>query len=582
MKVLINQLNGTPGDIPGNVAKIKDAMRVGFLEEADLIVTPELGIPGYLVKDMMYQDGFVKANLQGLAQIAEYSTKAHDKDAIIVVGYIDANQTGRGKPFRNMAAVIQNGCIIATYAKQLIPFYDVFDEGRYFEPGTSPCIIRIKNENWGLCICEDVWGADKGEQGYNYSKDPVKEYAGLGVKNLLVINASPFAKNKVFVRDDILTAASGDGKVIYCNTSGGQDDLVFEGSSSYYRNGYRKAFLGMSTPWAVFDTEATTPWDAYDPKDRLLEALTVSLRDYVNKSGFKSVVVGSSGGIDSALVLAISCMALGPQNVHAIRMPSALSSPGSLTDAKQLHDNLGCWDYVVPISHMGEVDRVNKLLMDSMAGPENKEGLLVHPGGLETKPAPANYNLISHENIQARMRGMILMHFSNAFGALLVTTGNKSELAVGYCTLYGDMCGGFALLSDLYKTEVYGLALHINKKHKREIIPRACISKPPSAELAPGQKDTDSLPQYVVLDSILKWHIEAGGNDFQEFKESHYVSVLRDWLDSPAAEASFHEVLNKVARNEFKRKQAAIGPKVSRVAFGSGRRYPIVGRLCLL
>lgn len=595
MKALIAQINTTPCDFEGNTAKIKEGIKKGFEQKADLVIFPELSIPGYLCRDKVYEHGFVTENLKRVREItAFYDVCSYEHPnhlPHVVFGYIDANRTGVGKPFRNMAAVLHNGTIIARYAKHLLPFYDVFDEGRYFEPGKELAVIEVRGQRWGICICEDVWN-DKDQDDYSYRCNPIQQYREIGVKNIISLNSSPFVQGKIEKRIKMLCAATENGgQAFYVNQFGGQDELMFDGHSFHVQNGRLTYLLkeSMATGNDAYglmdsdneDNQAVSYMYFHDHSDEILyNALKWCFRDYVRKSGFTNVVLGSSGGIDSAVVAALACDALGPENVHGVRMPSVYSSEGSKDDALSLHKNLGCHDYIVPIEHIslvaGIVEAVEKSNPD-----------------LKNQP----YNKVADENIQARLRGMSVMHLSNAYGMLPVTTGNKTELALGYCTLYGDMNGGYAPINDLYKLEVYRIARYINTKAGKEIIPVNIIDKAPSAELAPGQTDEASLLPYAILDPIVRAYVEDYVGTFAEFRDwagrNGMAAVMTlgnkgweeksgllnpEWFTKPEAQEKYKKMIRLININEFKRRQAAPGIKVSKVAFGSGRRLPIVKR----
>lgn len=603
MKTLLCQVNTTPGDFAGNTQKIKEGIRKGFEEGVDLIVFPELTIPGYLVRDMIYEKGFVEKNLAALQEIiAAYdilSLEGFESKPVVVVGYIDHNRSGVGKPYLNRAAVIQNGHLVANYTKRLLPFYDVFDEGRYFESGTDLTVINVGDKKFGIIICEDGWN-DKGMDNYDYRDCPLEKYREIGVHNIISINSSPFAVGKPQKRmgmfapinkgDYVCDNPNYKGTFIYVNQIGGQDELIFDGNSFISEGGRISAYMPIhgtgDQTYCVYDSKhpnlyKLNPIHYFDHNadEVLYQALKLGLKDYVTKSGFKEVVIGSSGGIDSAVVLALACDALGPQNVHGIRMPSIHSSEGSKTDALTLHENLGCWDYMVPISHEPFLLHINESLLAEI--PLNSENLarkmLNHKA----------YNKVADENIQARLRGLVIMHYSNAFGALPLTTGNKTELAVGYCTLYGDMNGGFAPINDLYKLTVKRIARHINKRAGKVIIPEVIIDKPPSAELSPGQTDESSLLPYSILDPIVFVYIEQYMGDFANFTDwcgkAHFHAYpdynqdeLLEWTAKEGAKDQYNRMIRLIKLNEFKRRQAAPGIKTSQVAFGTGRRLPIV------
>jgi len=575
MKTALAQINTTPGDFDGNLAQIKEWIAISKLTNVDLLIFPELSIPGYLTADMMYRTGYVNKNLQVLQQVVNLTAGS---TMHVVIGYIDRNAKGIGKKFANKAAVISNGTIVATYQKQLLPFYDVFDEGRYFEPGTDLTVVNIKGQKWGICICEDVWN-DKGSDDYNYSNNPLQKYREIGIENIISINSSPFVKGKPLARVNMLK--NSVKQLIYVNQIGGQDELVFDGNSFHVKDGEvihyckERANLGsIPSDWFYDVSEVTkAPQWEYRNLEFVLkeksniqdvyEILVLGLKDYVRKTGFKDVVVGSSGGIDSAVVLALACDALGERHVHGIRMPSVYSSKGSVDDALALHDNLGCHDYLVPIDHKADVEKVVKIFK-------------AQKNSLTEKTV----NPVAEENWQARQRGKILMHFSNAFGALLLTTGNKTELALGYCTLYGDMNGGFAVINDQYKMMVYELAKYINSKRPVACIPIQIIYKAPSAELAPGQTDEASLLPYPILDEIVKANIEYYVDEFEEFKEwinsNTCNSSVYEWAKQEGCKEQFDRMMRIIEMSEFKRRQAAPGIKTCKVSFGTGRRLPIV------
>jgi len=566
MKTLMCQINTTPNDFLGNYQQVEDALLSAEKEKRhyDLIVFPELTIPGYLCKDMMFRRGFVEQNLDSLKKITEI---CYYEGTTVIIGYIDRNYDGYGKPFRNMAAVIKEKRIIATYQKHLLPFYDVFDEGRYFEPGKSLTVIDIAGQKWGICICEDLWN-DKGSDDYNYTFNPLEDYRKRGIYNIISINSSPFVRNKPKKRMEMISKSADLGTIIYCNQIGGQDELVFDGNSFIAERGKIKACAGMNKYQEYDSTNKLDQWGSV-VRDEPYNIIKLGLQDYLRKTGFKQVVVGSSGGIDSALVLAIACDAIGPENVHGIRMPSVISSDHSKNDAKELHDNLGCHDHLVPIDH----DSFVRHILSNVGMPN---------------PKP-----IADENIQARLRGMILMYFSNAFNALLLSTGNKTELALGYCTLYGDMNGGFCPINDLYKMQVYEMARFYNMNGRfpvkdgrpPNLIPENILTKAPSAELAPGQTDEASLMPYPILDTIVKAYVESYVADFRGFRDycfgaEHFVNdpIVSKFASSPIHKdaCEYNRMIRLINLNEFKRRQAAPGIKITPVAFGVGRRLPIV------
>jgi NAD+ synthetase len=521
----------------------------------------------------LYDESFIEKNYNSVGVI-----KAESKnypDLRIVVGCVDINTKGIGKPFTNMALVIHNGFVVARYTKQLLPFYDVFDEGRYFEPGTDTTVFEIDGNRFGLTICEDIWN-DKEQKKIAYPDNPVQRYRELEIDCLINLSSSPYCKNKPFKRQQMVEKIAPDFPkgVIYVNQIGGQDELVFDGCSTYVV----KANSNSIYTRILMDAEDSTPTyrvfefgnesyqgnnvetrDFIRHSNKYVKKMLVNgLRDYLNKSGFKQIVLGSSGGIDSALVACLAAEAIGPENVHCIMMPSVHSSDHSLSDAKQLHKNMGCHEYKMPITHLPVVD--------SLVGNFGFAVDATEDGNI------ANYNTIADENIQARIRGSYIMWFSNASGALTLTTGNKTELAIGYATLYGDMCGGYAPICDLYKMEVYALAKEFYKKW----IPENIITKEPSAELAEGQFDSNELLPYAWLDLIVEYYIEKNIHNWDVFK-SHVAAE-----EAGVTREDYNSIIIRIDNNEFKRRQYAPGTKISRKSFGIGRRIPIVkGKKCL-
>lgn len=586
MLISMCQINTTPNDFEGNTEKIIRGINKTGDDGADIVVFPELTIPGYSVKDLVYESSFIETNLIVLQKICEHS-KTY-KNLHIIVGYIGKNNSGTGKKFTNMAAVIKNGVVIATYQKQLLPFYDVFDEGRYFEPGNELTVLEIKDEKFGLTICEDIWN-DKGQDDYNYDNNPLQKYTKLGIKNIINLSSSPYAKGKPNTRHVMLNEITEVSNItlFYCNQYGGQDELVFDGKTSVYKNGRILQLLKTDLcpmkasdkiEILTFDTKKQMGFVDYNAEFEIdhYKMTLLGLHDYVTKSGFAKVVLGSSGGIDSAVVASLACQALGPENVICVMMPSIYSSSGSVDDAKELHKNLKCNEYLVPIEHENLMHKINcSFGFEELSEDKQKYNLL------------KIYNTVADENLQARMRGQIIMHYSNATGALPLTTGNKTELAVGYCTLYGDMNGGFNPIGDLYKMQVYEMAKKINSYHNKEIIPISIIEKAPSAELAPGQTDESSLLPYPILDRIVQAFIEYKINnvdDFYEFVLSKSYSSkenIKAWYaNKKEAIKDYDKIKSLIYNSEFKRRQSAPTIKLSRVAFGTGRRIPIVkGRI---
>ncbi len=566
MKICLGQINTTPGDFAGNLAAILNGIESASAQKADVIVFPELSIPGYLSQDLMYHIRYVDRNLETLNKIVEAS-KSHP-GLHIVVGYIDRNPDA-GKPFFNMAAVVRHGSIVGTYKKQLLPFYDVFDELRYFEPGDELLTIEIAGKRVGVTICEDLWN-DKGSDDYNHKTNPFAKYRDASVDVVVSLNSSPFVRGKPAKRLKVIGPGTVDGPaVVYVNQYGGQDELVFDGRSFVIAGG-ELLHMANGIDQDSFECVELNARPVLQPdleRPSLYDMLVLCLRDYVFKTGFKRLVLASSGGVDSAVICQMACDAVGAENVHAIRMPSKFSSDHSRDDALLLHKNLGCIDYEVPIDHDVTVDFVNECLARDKT-----------PGDLVIDKLNAGYGHVADENIQARLRDLYVMHFSNAFDAMPLSTGNKTESACGYYTHF-DMNFSFAPIKDLYKFQV----LNIARQHPA--IPENIWRKPPSAELAEGQTDEASLLPYSVLDPIAAAHIEDYISTFDEFgvwaqqygsEFTSSVEELNAWLQSKPAEADYRRIINMIGRMEYKRRQTCPGTKVSRVAFGIGRRLPIV------
>ena len=540
MKIGCAQINPTVGDLGGNLEKIAAAYGRLSAAGADLVIAPELAIAGYPPQDLVFKSRFVPQNLEMLERLR---AMVGERTALLV-GYVERNE-GRGKPFHNAAALLVHGQPVQKTYKSLLPTYDVFDEDRYFEPARSVTPLVLRGQRIGVTICEDIWTENYLPRPF-YEVEPVRSLIEQGAELIVNLSASPFNLGKPAVRREMVTAlAQKHGlAVCYCNVVGGNDQLVFDGNSfAVNRRGELIAQLpGFQEANVVVDMESST---AVAPEQRetsadLLDALSLGVRDYMHKCGFRSAVLGLSGGIDSAVVAAIAVRALGPENVVGVSMPSPYSSRGSIEDALALARNLGIKCLQIPIDDAFRSFKAQ--FAEVFAGlPEDT----------------------TEENMQSRLRGMILMSLSNKFGHILLTTGNKSELAVGYCTIYGDMAGGLAVISDVPKTMVYDLACWMNRE--REVIPRATIEKPPSAELKPGQVDRDTLPPYEILDEILRLYVE-------ENLSAHDIAARG--FD----EETVRWVQRRVDLNEYKREQAAPGLKVTSRAFGIGRRMPIAQR----
>jgi NAD+ synthetase len=536
MKIGYAQINPTVGDLKGNFEKIAAAYERLARAGAELIITPELAITGYPPQDLVFKSRFVPQNLEVLEQL-----HALVGEAALLVGFVDRNE-GRGKPFHNAAALLQRGQPIQKKHKSLLPTYDVFDEDRYFEPECDIAPLTFKGRKIGVTICEDIWTERYLARPY-YDLEPVRSLVEQGAELIVNLSASPFNLGKPAVRREMVGELAKTYRVpiFYCNAVGGNDQLVFDGNSIAVNDrgqliAQLPAFQEAET---VIDSDQSLGIDAplRETCADLFDALSLGVRDYLQKCGFKSTVLGLSGGIDSAVVAAIAVNALGAENVVGVSMPSPYSSQGSIDDALALARNLGIKCHQIPIG--------NAFAAFKAQFAEIFQGL------------PED---TTEENMQARLRGMTLMALSNKFGHLLLTTGNKSELSVGYCTLYGDMAGGLAVISDVPKTMVYDLARWMNRE--REIIPASTIEKPPSAELKPGQKDQDTLPPYDILDEILRLYVEENMSAHEIAAHGFDEKVVR-WVQ------------RRVDLNEYKREQAAPGIKVTSRAFGVGRRMPI-------
>lgn len=541
MKIGLAQINTIVGDLKGNGEKLLDAYRQLVTDGAELVLTPELAVAGYPPRDLLFKSRFVADNVARLTEIA-----AAIGEVPAVIGFVAQNPSEQGRRFFNAAAWCENGTVKHVIHKCLLPTYDVFDEDRYFEPAEQTGLIEWRGQRIGVTICEDVWNHPAVPTRRHYDADPVAQLAEAGVDLILNLSASPWHSGKKLLREQLLGEAARRCAcpLVYCNLVGGNDELIFDGHSKVMAaDGSLLAGLaGFAEDWRVIDTAANASAEAPSYRQEELadihDALVLGLRDYAHKSGFRKALVGLSGGIDSAVVGALAKEAFGAENVIGISLPSAISSQHSKDDAHVLAGNLGIRFETLPIA--GLVEAAGEALGPLFAG--TKLG-------------------VAEENIQARARGLLLMAVSNKFGALLLTTGNKSEIAVGYCTLYGDMAGGLAVISDLPKMQVYALARHINREG--EVIPENTIEKTPSAELRPDQKDEDSLPPYPVLDDILHRYVEEG-KSAAEITEAGFDGE------------TVHDIIRKVDLNEYKRKQAAPGLKITPLAFGVGRRIPIV------
>ena len=541
MRIALAQLNTTVGDIAGNERLVLEAYRRGVDAQVDLVLTPELSLTGYPPRDLLLREAFIRANQAALERLA-----AAVGDVGLIVGFVGENPVRPGRPLTNAAALLHRGQVVAIRTKTLLPTYDVFDEDRYFEPASQNAVIHWEGRRLGLTICEDIWNdAEFGVQ-RRYRPDPAAALVASGAEILINLSASPWQLGKEQRRCGLLRSLARRHQVpvVYCNLVGANDELVFDGRSLAFNaeGGCIAEANHFSEDFVVVDTEAALDRPLASVADEALlhDALVLGTRDYVRKCGFKSVVMGLSGGIDSALVAALAVDALGAENVRGLALPTEFSSAGSIDDARSLAANLGIRFDVVPIQ--GSFEALKRQMAPLFEGrPEDT----------------------TEENLQARLRGVTLMAMSNKFGSLLLTTGNKSELAVGYCTLYGDMCGGLAVISDLPKTWVYRVSRWMNRD--REIIPDSSITKAPSAELRPNQTDQDSLPPYDVLDAILEAYVV----------EDRSVAEI---IALGFREADVRRVVRLIDLSEYKRRQAAPGLKVTSRAFGVGRRQPVAQR----
>jgi NAD+ synthase (glutamine-hydrolysing) len=541
MKIYLSQINTIVGDLEHNYRRILKEMERGRGAGADLIVFPELTLLGYPPRDLVLQKDLIDDNLAVLEKIS-----AQTQAIGVVVGYVDRNPATEGKGLFNAAALCADGKVLSRHYKTLLPTYDIFDEARYFDPAPSVHTALFRGKKIGITICEDIWNVPPlGANHRLYKIDPVKELISQMPDLLINISACPFALDKRKIREDVVreTALRAGAPVLHVNLVGGNDSIIFDGWSAVFDSegrlvansrDFEEDAILYDMKRGEGERRPTTAMGA----ERLFAALKLGLADYVRKCGFEKTVLGLSGGIDSALVAVIAAQALGPDRVVGVSMASRFSSQGSMDDAAELARRLGIEYIALPIE--GPFEAFLELLKPQFQG------------------TPFN---VAEENIQARIRGTLLMALSNKFGWLVLSTGNKSELAMGYCTLYGDMSGGLAVISDVPKTLVYELAAYINRE--KEVIPRAIIEKAPSAELRPNQKDTDSLPPYEILDPIIREYVEER-KSAEEIAASlgHDLKFVRG-------------ILQTIYRNEYKRRQAAPGLKVTSRAFGEGWRMPI-------
>jgi NAD+ synthase (glutamine-hydrolysing) len=546
MRIALGQINPTVGDLSGNVALMVRFAREAAARNAELIVFPELSITGYPPRDLVEKPDFIERSERAVEHLAE-ATK--DLPLSIITGYVGRSHKTSGKQATNSAAVIRRGEVVMRQTKILLPTYDVFDETRNFVPADSQSIWHTRGHDVALTICEDAWNDKEFWQHQLYGRDPVDELIQKGAKMIVSINGSPFQLGKRELREEMFRAMvrRHNAPAIVVNQVGGNDQIVFDGTS-FAMDAAGNVIASAASfredlVIADLDTgEGDKHADLRDECEAVYEALVLGTRDYIRKCGFERVLIGLSGGIDSSLTAVVAVDAVGRENVRGVAMPGPFSSEHSVADARTMAERLAIQFDIVPITPA--YDEMLRTLAPVFSG---------------RKPD------VTEENIQARLRGLTLMSLSNKFGAMVLTTGNKSELAVGYCTLYGDMCGGLAVISDVPKTMVYSLSRVANRRHNGAI-PESVFEKAPSAELRPDQKDSDSLPPYDVLDGILRLYIEENFGVPEIAAElSLSVELVRD-------------VVKKVDKNEYKRQQAAPGLKVTSKAFGIGRRFPIAQR----
>ena len=539
MKLAIAQINPTVGALEDNKKKIVSFINLAQEARADLVVFPELAVTGYPPEDLLLKKGFVADDLKLLRELAPYSKKID-----IIVGFVD---TKDGENY-NAAALLRRGGIEGVYRKMCLPNYGVFDEKRYFKPGSEPFVFTSGDGiKIALTICEDIWDL----------KGPALRSIAAQKPNVVInISASPYHFEKERMREEILkgVVSACGAAVVYCNMVGGQDELVFDGASmvldekGVFRYRSRRFEEGMgvnslsSKGGRIFVRSLGKSEKQLDHTEEIYKSLVLGTRDYIRKNGFFKAVLGLSGGVDSSLVAKIACDAIGKENVKAVAMPSVYSSQGTKRDALAVAKNLGIKLINIPI------DPILSSCLSALS-----------------KEFKGTKRDIAEENLQARIRGNMLMALSNKFGWLVLTTGNKSEISMGYCTLYGDMAGGFAVIKDVPKTLVYKLVDFVNKKEGRKIIPASVIKRPPTAELRPNQRDEDTLPPYKVLDPILKLYIEEDRSSEEIAKLGFDKRLVRD-------------IINTVDRNEYKRRQAPPGVKITPKAFGRDRRLPIVNK----
>jgi NAD+ synthase (glutamine-hydrolysing) len=542
MKIALAQINTTVGDFAGNLERVRESLARGRASGVDLVVFPELTLSGYPAEDLLERKDFLEAARAALEEAAA----ATREGPAAVVGVPLPGEAPLGKPVHNSAVLLEGGRVAGVQHKTLLPTYDVFDEARYFQPAAEHRVFEFRGLALGLAVCEDVWNDPEFWPRRLYALDPVEELAKRGARAICVLSASPFSVGRARFRLRMLqtTVRRHGVDIFFSNLVGGNSSLIFDGSSYVLDRRGELLARGKSfeEDFVVQDLERreSLVLEADDDVADAYRALVLGTRDYLRKSGFERVVLGLSGGIDSSLTAAIARDAAGAENTIGVSLPSRYSSEGSEKDARTLAERLGIRFHRVPIEEMfgASLSSLEPVF----------QGL------------PSD---VTEENLQARIRGTLLMAISNKLRALLLTTGNKSELAVGYCTLYGDMCGGLAVISDVPKTLVYRLARYVNRR--TEVIPRSSLEKPPSAELRPGQTDQDTLPAYEVLDPIVEAYVERGLSPAEIVAEGHQREVV-------------DQVVGMIDAAEYKRKQSAPGLRITSRAFGPGRRFPLVER----
>ncbi len=551
MKIRTQQLNPTIGDIEANTSAILQAMEAAEAANIELLILPELVVPGYPPMDLLERPSFLEAVYSANDRIISSSN-----ETAVIFGSVTPNTSGFGRKCYNSALVTLKGSLTGKVHKTLLPTYDVFDDLRYFEENKDFECIGIKGKKFGITICEDIWYNENDIQYHTYEINPAKELRDRGAEAIINISASPYTKTKPESRRRMLQnhVKELDLPIFYANQVGANTEIIFDGDSMVIDTQedvvaraplFKEAFLDVD--WDSESGEFKADKDLKEVPENIecmFNALVLGLKDYLSKTGITDkVILGLSGGIDSALVTCIAAEALGSQKVTAVTMPSEFSSKGSISDSVQLAENLGIELHRISIKELynGYLDKLGPLFEGTSFG-------------------------VAEENLQSRIRGDLLMAISNKFGHMLLNTGNKSELATGYCTLYGDMAGGLGIIADLYKTEVYEMASWLNKKHyKKEIIPQSIIDKAPSAELKPDQQDSDTLPDYEILDTVLELYIE---------KQLSADAIVAEGYERKTVK----KIINLVDRSEYKRYQAVPSLKLSTKAFGTGRRWPIAHR----